>query len=154
MLTKTTLLLVATVLMTGCASVSMEPKEKSDAAKAFAPPSPGSAGVYIFRSGPLGAALKKNLWIDGECVGESASNVFFYREVKGGAEHKISTESEFSPNDLILKAVGGTLHFVRQYIKLGLLIGGAGLEEVSEEDGKREVAKLEMATPGTCGKAR
>lgn len=154
MLTKTTLLLAATVLMTGCASVSMEPKDKSDAAKAFAPPSPGNAGVYIYRSGVFGAALKKNLWIDGECVGQTAPDVFFYREVKGDTEHKLSTESEFSPNDLVLRTVSGALHFVRQYIKLGVLVGGAGLEQVSEEEGKREVTRLGMATPGNCGRER
>lgn len=130
----------------------MEPKEASDAAKRFGPPSPGNAGVYVFRSGGLGGALKKDIWINGECVGESAPNIFFFKEVKGDAEHKISTESEFSANDLILKVKAGMNYFVRQFIKMGLFVGGAGLEVVDEEAGKKEVAQLELAKPGSCSK--
>lgn len=120
--------------------------------KKFAPPTAGNAGVYVFRSGSLGAALKKDIWIDGECVGESAPNVFFFKEVKGGVEHKISTESEFSPNDLMLNAVAGVNYFVRQFIKLGVFVGGAGLELLSEEEGKKAVAGLELAKGGSCSK--
>ncbi len=143
---------VAIASLTGCASVSMESKEASSAAKQFNKPSEGNAGVYIYRSGHFGAALKKDVWINGKCIGESAPNVFFHEEVKGGADHKISTESEFSPNDLVLKATAGVNYFVRQFIKMGVFVGGAGLELVSEEDGKKEVAQLELAKKGNCSK--
>lgn len=139
-------------LLAGCATVPMESAEKTAAAKKFAPPSNGNAGLYIYRSGNFGAALKKNITVDGKCVGESAPNIFFYEEVKGGMEHKISTESEFSPNDLLLTTDPGKNYFIRQYIKLGVFVGGAGLELVSDEVGKAEVAKLNMAQKGTCGK--
>jgi hypothetical protein len=132
----------------------MESKEKSEAAKKFNQPTAGTAGVYLFRSGSFGAALKKDLWIDGKCVGESAPNVFFYEEVTGGADHTLSTQSEFSPNDLILKTVAGMNYFVRQYIKIGVFVGGANLEVVSEEEGKKEVSKLELATKGKCSAPR
>ena len=130
----------------------MESKEQSDIAKKFAQPSPGNAGLYIFRSGSLGGALKKDIWVDGKCIGESAPNVFFYEEVKGDKEVKVSTESEFSPNDLMIKVSAGVNYFIRQYIKLGVFVGGAGLEAVSEDEGKKEVAKLELAKKGTCSK--
>ena len=138
--------------MTGCASVAMESKEASDAAKRFGPPTEGNAKIYMYRSGSFGGALKKDLWVDGECVGESAPNVFFVKEVKGDAEHKVSTESEFSPNDLLIKVKSGMNYFVRQFIKLGLMVGGAGVELVSEEEGKSAVASLELAKSGTCSK--
>jgi len=146
------LVLLASVVMTGCASVSMESKEASDAAKRFGPPSEGNAKIYMFRSGSFGGALKKDIWINGECIGESAPNVFFVKEVKGDTEHKISTESEFSPNDLLIKAKAGVNYFVRQFMKMGLFVGGAGLELVSEADGKKEVASLELAKSGNCSK--
>lgn len=145
---------IAVALLAGCASVSMESKEKSDTAKKFGAPAAGNASVYIYRSGQLGGALKKDLWINGKCVGESAPNVFFREEVKGGQEHTISTASEFSPNDLILKAVAGAIYFVRQYIKLGVFVGGAGLELVSDEEGRREVSSLDLATAGKCSGPR
>lgn len=144
----------AVCLLSGCASVSMESKDKSEAAKKFDKPAAGNAGIYIFRTSGPGAALKKDLWIDGKCVGESAQKVFFYQQVKGDAEHTISTESEFSPNDLIVKTATGSNYFVRQYIKLGLFVGGANLELLPEEEGKKEVSQLELAISGNCSKPR
>ncbi len=140
------------VLVTGCASVPLESKEASDAAKQFPPPAAGTATIYVYRSGSFGGALKKDVWINGECVGESAPNVFFVKEVKGDEEHKISTESEFSPNDLLLKATAGMQYFVRQFIKMGVFVGGAGLALVSEAEGKKAVSELKLAKGGNCSK--
>lgn len=77
---------------------------------------------------------------------------FFYEEVKGNAEHKISTESEFSPNDLLLKTENGKNYFIKQYLKLGVFVGGANLELVNEKEGKEDISELEMAIKGTCSK--
>lgn len=123
-----------------------------DIAKKFDSPSDENAGLYIYRSGSFGGALKKDVWVDGKCIGETAPNVFFYEEVKGNEEHKVSTESEFSPNDLMINTEGGKNYFVRQYMKMGAFVGGAGLELVGDEEGKKEVAKLEMAKKGSCSK--
>ncbi|VAX08448.1 FIG00698560: hypothetical protein [hydrothermal vent metagenome] len=100
----------------------------------------------------MGQALKKDIWIDGKCVGESASDTFFYEEVTGDEEHKISTESEFSPNDLMIKTEIGKNYFIEQYIKFGVFVGGAGLTLVNNEEGMEAVSKLELAKKGTCSK--
>ena len=142
----------AVVVLAGCASVPMESPERSAEAKKFAPPAEGNAGVYVYRLGGFGSALTKSIWIDGKCIGKSAPSTFFYEEVKGNAEHTISTESEFSPNDLQLPTVAGTNYFVHQYIKMGVFVGGANLELVSEEEGKKQVAQIELAKKGDCGK--
>jgi hypothetical protein len=136
---------------TGCASVKMESKEASDKAKQFAQPSPGNSGLYAYRDSFVGKALKKDIWVDGKCIGESAPDVFFYSEVAGG-KHVISTESEFSPNDLDVLMEAGKNYFIRQYIKLGVFVGGAGLEVIPEAEGKAAVAKLQLASAGTCSK--
>ncbi len=136
----------------GCATVPMESKDKSAQAKAFNPPAAGQAGLYIYRGMGAGTALKKDIWVDGKCIGESAPKVFFYAPVAGNAEHKISTESEFSPNDLMLKTESGKNYFLRQYIKLGVFVGGANIEQVDEETGKKDIAGLEMAEQGHCSK--
>ena len=90
--------------------------------------------------------------VDGECIGETSPNVFFYHEVPGGGEVEISTESEFSPNLLSVQTEAGSHHFVQQYIKIGVFVGGAGLRLVGEEKGREAVRELGMATKGTCGK--
>jgi hypothetical protein len=143
---------VVAVFVTGCASVPMESKEASDNAKRFAPPSQGQAGLYIYRTSGVGGALKKDILVDGKCIGESAPNVFFHEETKGDQEHVITTESEFSPNEIKLAVKSGINYFIRQYMKMGVFVGGANLEVVSEAEGKEAIRNLEMAKKGTCGK--
>lgn len=150
MLKKISLISIAAMLLAGCASVPMENKDLSDKAKRFGPPSEGKAGLYIFRGGGPGSALKKDIWIDGKCLGQSAPKVFFFEEVAGDQKHTISTESEFSPNDLSLVTASNRNYFVQQYIKMGVFVGGANLRVVDESEGKRQIQKLELAKKGTC----
>ena len=67
-------------LLSGCASVPMESSEKSELARQFNPPSEGNAGLYIYRAGGPGTALKKDIWVDGKCIGESAPNTIFTKK--------------------------------------------------------------------------
>lgn len=144
--------LVAVTLLVGCASVPMESKQLSDRAKKFDPPAPGKAGLYIYRTGGVGGALKKDILVDGKCVGESAPKIFFYEEVTGNQEHTVSTESEFSDNNVVFTPAADKNYFIRQYIKMGVFVGGANLELVSEGEGKGQIGNLEMATKGTCSR--
>jgi hypothetical protein len=144
------LMLAVVTLSSGCASVPLSSGADSAAARAFPAPEDGKAGIYVYRSSFAGKALKKDVWIDGKCVGQSADKVFFYEQVQGGVEHKLSTESEFSPNDLLLYAEAGKNYFVRQIIKMGVFVGGAKLERVSDEEGKAEVSDLKLAQSGEC----
>lgn len=149
---KTLAVSAVLALMTGCASVNMAPEHKSSAAKQFSAPGEGMTGVYLYRKDTLvGGALKKDIWIDSDCIGESAKGVFFYHQVEGDQEHEIATESEFSPNTLTLLAEAGNNYFVEQYLKMGVFVGGANLEMVDEQEGMKEVGKLDMAVKGSCG---
>lgn len=130
--------------MTGCASVPMESPEKDQALKAFTVPPQDQAGLYIFRDSSLGASLKKTVKINGEPIGETAANTYFYRTVSPGPL-VLATESEFSDNTLELNAEGGKNHYVRQSIKMGLFVGGAKLTEVPEEEGRKAVMSTKLA---------
>jgi len=136
--------LTVLALLSGCASVPMASMEQDKIAKQFSKPPQGSAGIYIYRNSNLGGALKKDIYIDGKKIGETAPMTYFFKRVKAG-NHKLSTESEFSDNDLILQTKSGTNYFVNQYIKLGMFVGGAGLELVSEKEGKNGVLECELA---------
>ena len=142
---------VATAVLSGCATVPTASPEVETTAKQFSAPAANNAGIYVYRKDTIvGAALKKDVWINGECIGETAPGIFFYHEVAGGQEHKVSTESEFSPNDLMVKTEAGKLYFVEQYIKIGALAGGADVEQADEATGKAEVLKLKLAEKGNC----
>lgn len=154
MKTISALLLAATLVVSGCATVDMEPPNSSAKTKEFKAPNQGKAGLYIYRDSWMGKMLKKDLWINGKCLGESGPDVFFYTEVEGGRKHKIETESEFSPNAMELMVESGQTYFIRQYTRVGLVVEGANLERVSEARGKAAIAKLNMAKTGTCSGPR
>jgi hypothetical protein len=154
MKTISALLLAASLVVSGCATVEMEPQNSSSKSKEFNAPSQGTAGLYIYRDSFMGKMLKKDIWINGKCLGESGPDVFFYTEVEGGRKHKIETESEFSTNAMELMVEPGQKYFIRQYTKVGLLVEGVNLERVSEARGKAAIAKLNMAKTGTCSRTR
>ena len=149
---KIATLSIITLLFTGCASVPLANQQIGEAAKQFTPPPADKAGLYIYRTGVMGSSLKKDIKINGNCVGESAPNTFFYQQVPGNQEYTISTESEFSPNDIKLFAKGGNNYFIKQYIKPGLLVGGANLKIVDNVEGQQAIQKLKLAESGKCSK--
>ena len=138
--------------LAGCASVPTASQSEAAQGKLFPAPSSGNAGLYVYRDSFVGEALKKDVFVDGKCLGQSANKVFFYEQVVGDEKHTISTESEFSPNQLVVYMKAGMNYFVRQYIKMGVFVGGANLEVISEDKGKSEVSALDMATKGQCSK--
>ena len=140
------LMVVATLaVLTGCSSVvPLAPKEQDAASKTFKAPTSNMAGVYIYRNSFVGKALKKSLSIDGVAIGETANKVYFHKEVTPG-EHTLATESEFGDNALKFKAEAGKNYFFQQYIKMGAFVGGAGLQAVSEEEGKQNVLECSEA---------
>lgn len=143
--------LILTAILSGCASVQMESEIASNQAKEFNPPSEGTAGIYVYRADThFGAALKKDVWIDDECIGETAKGVFFYHEVEGDKDHTFSTESEFSPNDIVIKTAMGDLYFLEQSLRFGTFVGGAELEKKAPDVGKKEMELLGMAAKGNC----
>ena len=130
----------------------MASKEHTKSAQSFNTPSLDNSGIYVYRKDTIvGAALKKDILIDGECIGESAKGVFFYHEVQGNKDHTVSTESEFSNNVLTINTESGELYFIEQYIKMGAFVGGAGLKQVDRKTGEKEVLKLNLAKEGKCG---
>ncbi|GGI73883.1 DUF2846 domain-containing protein [Shewanella gelidii] len=144
-------IILTAAALTGCSSVPMESKEATAKAREFNAPAEKKAGFYVFRRDTfVGAALKKDVWLNKECVGETAKGVFFYKEVDGDQAVAVSTESEFSPNTLTVDAKSGNLYFVEQFIKMGAFVGGADVKLVHDEAGKSEIRRLKMAKSGKC----
>jgi len=139
------MLLGTIIVLTGCASVPMAPKEQDVASKTFSAPSANMASVYIYRNSFAGKALKKTLSIDSVAIGKTANQVYFHKEVTPG-EHTLATESEFGDNFLKFNAEAGKNYFFQQYIKMGVFVGGSGLKAVTEEEGKQNVLQ--------CGEAK
>ena len=146
------ILSVSVIFFAGCSTIPLVPKGVSDNAKAFNTPSEGKAGIYVYRDSFVGQALKKDVWLDNKCLGETANNIFFFQSVEGNKKHKLSTESEFSPNDFSINTSSGKNYYIRQYIKMGFFVYGAGLEIIEEKEAQKAISKLDMAKKGTCSK--
>lgn len=145
-------ILVSTAFV-GCASVPQANPQLAQQAKQLRAPINGNAVIYVYRSNNVvGSALKKDVWVDGECLGETARGIFFYKEVSGNQEHTISTESEFSPNHLKFKTEAGKNYFVQQYIKPGVFVGGANLKLVDDVQGQKAISEYHLAETGKCSK--
>ncbi|WP_159866780.1 MULTISPECIES: DUF2846 domain-containing protein [unclassified Raoultella] len=144
--------ILSSALLGGCASVPLASNAENATAKSFPAPESGKAGLYVYRDSFVGKALKKDVYLDGRCLGETADRVFFYQQISASQPHTLGTESEFSPNNLTLNVAPGKNYFVRQYIKMGVFVGGAGLEQVPDSEGMRVVSKPEvkLAVPGKC----
>lgn len=138
------ILILSLLYLSGCASVPMASLDEDNEKKEFSSPPENMSGLYIFRNSNFGGALKKSVYLNGDLIGETAPMTYFYKDVKEG-KHTISTESEFSNNDLILDVKKGLNYFIRQYIKFGVFVGGAGLEQVSEKEGKKGVLESKLA---------
>lgn len=136
--------LAFSVHLTGCATVPMAPAADDQLRKQFSSPGEGKAGLYIYRNSNFGAALTKVVYLDDQVVGATAPMTYFYREIAPG-QHTLSTQSEFSNNDLPITANSGSNYYVRQYMKMGLFVGGANLELVSEEEGRKGVSECNLA---------
>lgn len=131
-------LFITLAVLTGCASVPMAPKEQDAASKLFKAPSENMSGVYIFRDSSFGAAIKKQVKIDDVAIGQTAKYTFFHKEVTPG-KHTLATQSEFGDNVLTFDAIAGKNHYFRQYIKMGVFVGGSNFETVSEAEGQKGV---------------
>ena len=138
------LLAVASIYLSGCASVPMASNDDDALRKQFSTPPENTSGLYIYRNSTLGGALKKTITVDGQVIGESAPKTYFYLDLKPGT-HTLATESEFSDNMFTLDTEGGKNYFVRQYMKLGVFVGGANFETVTDEVGKKGVMECKLA---------
>ena len=139
-------------ILTGCtASVPTYSTEVANQSKEFVSPTNEKAGIYVYRrAGYFGRAIKKDIYVDGVCLGETAPGVFFYTEVDGNKTHNIATESEFSANQISLYTKPGQNYFIEQYIRMGVFVGQADLRQVTEEEGQKQVRACQQAIPGTC----
>jgi len=146
------ILSICLLSLTGCAirSVPLATLAQTNNVKQFTLPSSDKAGLYIYRSSIIGGGLKKDIWVNNQCVGQSNSHIFFYREVPGDQEITITTESEFSPNELKLMVQGGENYFIEQYTKMGVFVYGANVRIMDSEVAKEIIKGLNMGIGNDC----
>jgi uncharacterized protein YceK len=139
---KTLITLAICVSITGCASVSMAPPEQDAAAKTFSAPKK-NAGLYIYRNESMGGSVKMTVSVDGQAIGQTTAKTYLYKEITPGKHTIISQAENDSTLDIDVKA--GTLYYVWQEVKMGLLYARNELHLVDDHKGKIGVSETKLA---------
>lgn len=133
---------IITMNLAGCASVNMGSPQQDAAAKTFKAPA-DKAAIYIYRNETMGAAIKMDVAIDGQPLGQTAAKTYLYKEVTPG-KHTIESKAE-STDKLELDAKPGMLYFIWQEVKMGVMSARSKLSLVSEAEGKKGVNETKLA---------
>ncbi|TXH75328.1 DUF2846 domain-containing protein [Thiobacillus sp.] len=128
--------------LAGCASVPMGDAKQDAALKTFSVPT-DKAGVYIYRNESMGAAVKMDVELDGKPIGQTAANTYLYKEVAPG-KHLITSKAE-NTDTLEIDAKPGSLNYVWQEVKMGIMYARTKLNLMGEAEGKKGVLETKLA---------
>lgn len=135
--------LIVVLLLSACASVPMGDSKQDSISKTFVA-KPNVAGIYIYRNESFGAALRMDLEVDGQPIGQSAAKTYFHFDLPPG-RHTFTSKSE-NEHTIIVDVLAGKLYYIWQEVKMGLLYARTKLTLVSEEEGKRGVLESQLAS--------
>jgi hypothetical protein len=128
--------------LVGCASVNMGDTKQDAALKTFAIAS-DKAGVYIYRNETMGAAIKMNVELNGQTIGQTAANTYLYKEVTPG-KHTFTSKAE-NDSSIEVDAKPGTLLYIWQEVKMGVLSARSKLQLVDQAQGQKGVLATKLA---------
>jgi hypothetical protein len=139
---KTVMAVLACAAFVGCASVPMGDPRQDAAAKTFQAPK-DKAGIYVYRNETMGAAIKMDVSIGGQFVGQTGANTFLYKELAPG---KVAVVSKAENTDTLeIDAKPGMLYFIWQEVKMGFLGARSKLQLVDDVQGKKGVSETKLA---------
>ena len=138
------ILISAMLAMTlvGCATVNMGDAKQDASLKTFTV-APDKSAVYIYRNEGFGAAVKMDVLVDGKMIGQTAAQTYLYKELSPG-KHTITSKAE-NDSTLEIDAKMGTLQYIWQEVKMGILYARNQLTVVSEDVGKKGVLESKLA---------
>jgi len=128
--------------LVGCASVNMGDAQQDASAKKFTAPKDNTA-VYIYRNESMGGGVKMDVELDGKPIGQTAAKTYLYKEVAPG-KHTLSSKAE-NTDSLEIDAKPGTLLYIWQEVKMGVLYARTKLHLVDEAQGKNGVLETKLA---------
>lgn len=109
---------------------------------------PTDGRVYIYRNTIFGAAVRPDVVMNGEVVGESTSGGFFYVDRAAG-QVTLSTSTEVEKK-ITFNLQPGEVRYIRVGISMGFMVGRAVLELVDNATGEREIKETKYTGRGTA----
>jgi hypothetical protein len=125
------------IFLSGCASGP----QYSEIRSSIMPLKSSEGRIYFFRKSlEPGLAVQPTIYVNGQPVGTSTPNGFFYIDhAPGPIEVKTATEVE---EKITFKLMPGQTRYVRTYVGMGLMIGRVYPELIDSEQGASEVQQL------------
>jgi hypothetical protein len=143
-------IVVASILVAGCAAtVPVMPDHLDATAKEFSPPA-GKANLYITRTDGLGIAVLFKVHLDGKLVGSIAADTYLLFEVEPET-NQVAVITEESQDALEIDVEAGKTYFIDVVPKWGWKHARAGLNQLTEENGKAAVRGAKRAKPLIIG---
>jgi hypothetical protein len=142
----TTIIILSTGILTGCASVKIANQSEDAKAKTFAT-NPQQATLYIYRNEFMGAAIRMSVELNGREIGKTGSKTYFAVGVAPG-KHTLTSKAE-NDSSLEIMTEAGRNYYIWQEVKMGLLSARSKLQLVAEAQGQagvRESSLLENNT--------
>lgn len=141
----TTRFLLATLLiaaaLSGCGTLQMADDQQDAARKTFAVP-PDKAGLYVYRNERFGGAVMMNVSVDGKPAGRTGAMTYLYRELAPG-RYRVTSHAE-NDDTVEFDAKPGTLTFIWQEVKMGVLSARSKLHLVPDEQGRKGVQDTKL----------
>jgi hypothetical protein len=141
---KALLIVITATFLASCATVPQGDPTLDAKLKTFAPPPATKAGIYIYRPGGIGTAVKRSLFIDDVRIGDSAPNFYYHRYVEPGVR-TVTTNSEMGQNKAVVNAQGGENYYFKAYMTMGLITAGSDIVQVGSEEGQEGVLNSKLA---------
>ncbi|MCG7499223.1 DUF2846 domain-containing protein [Vibrio sp. Of7-15] len=130
------------VFMTGCSSIKMADSAQDEQRKEFIAPD-DKAGVYIYRNELFGGAVSMDVKVNDKQLGSTGSHTYLYTELPEG-KHTISSIAE-NTSEVELDVKKGSLYYLWQEVKMGIISARSKLQLVDEEEGKNGVLESKLA---------
>lgn len=96
--------------------------------------------IYFYRDSIMGAALQPEVSVNGQVVGKSRPNSFFYIDRPAGSYRASARTEAEGTIDVVLRPKQAA--YVKMSINIGILVGRPGFERVSEAEGRKELQSL------------
>jgi hypothetical protein len=136
------LCILSLAAIVGCASVPMGDPAQDAFLKTFAAPEE-NAGLYVYRYENFGGAVKMEVEVNNKPLGTTAAKTFLYTELHPG-EYTVTSHAE-NTDTLKLEVKAGSLYYIWQEVKMGVLYARSKLQAVDEKEGQEGVLKTKLA---------
>ena len=110
-------------------------------------PIEGKAIVYIVRPTVFGFAVRQEITCDNYLIGSTKGKQYLYTVLSPGKHIFRAASENISKFELTLEA--GKIYFLKQEVKMGLVVAGTALELLSEDDGRKFLSRCKLAKENT-----